>query len=349
MLPALRGYRNFLEREILPHSRNRPGVDGLRDGAACYQAMIASHTGLEETPEAIHQLGLQEVARIQAEMQTLATEMGAADPAALMAALDARPDQHAADAEALLAYNRDLLARAQAALPRAFGRLPKTPIELKALEAFRAADAPAAYYYGAPDDGSRPAYYYLNTHDATERLLYQMPALAFHEAVPGHHLQIALAKETLDLPMFMRESGNSAFTEGWALYAERLARELDLYRTPEERFGALTYEIWRAARLVVDTGLHAKGWRRQEAIDYLNGLLGHDEGEIINEVDRYIAWPGQALAYKVGELEIRRLRAEAEAARGTNFDLRAFHDRVLRNGSVPLRVLRADIEAWLKE
>jgi uncharacterized protein (DUF885 family) len=218
---------------------------------------------------------------------------------------------------------------------------------VKAIEDFRDKDAPAAYYYSAPDDDSRPAYYYVNTYQPETRLLYKMAALAFHEAVPGHHLQIALTSENGALPVFQRHVGQTAFVEGWALYAEHLADELGLYQTPEEKLGALTYEMWRAVRLVVDTGLHAKGWTRDQAIEYMVSHTGHRREEATNEVDRYITWPGQALAYKIGELEIRRLRDEARQKLGGRFDLAAFHDHVLRSGAVPLTTLRHEIEAWV--
>lgn len=345
--PALTAYRDLLTNEILPASREAPGIDGLPGGEACYAAAIARHTGLTHDAETIHRIGLDEVMRIRGEMQAIAVELGHFTIQGALAALAADPTQIRDDAGALLDHNTALLDRARAELPRAFGRLPKTPVELKAIEAFRAPDAPAAYYYSAPEDGSRPAYYYLNTHDPRSRLLYKMPALAWHEAIPGHHLQIALAREADALPVFMQNTGFTAFTEGWALYAEKLAGELGLYRTPAERMGALTYEIWRAARLVIDTGLHHRGWSRQQAIDYLEAHTGHAENEVVNEIDRYIVWPGQALAYKLGQLEISNLRAQAEAALGPRFDLKAWHDRLLLDGAVPLSVLRRTMQAWV--
>jgi uncharacterized protein (DUF885 family) len=345
--PALRGYQAFLQTRVLPRARTVVGISYLPDGAACYRSQIRRHTGLALTADEIHEIGLAEVDRIRREMETLAAEMGGAELESFMADLSERPEQRGKSSEALLAYNRDLVKRATAALPRAFVRLPGGKVEVKPIEAFRAADAPAAYYYRAPEDGSRSAIYFLNTHAPESRLLYKMPALAFHEAVPGHHLQIALAAERRELPEFMRHGGSTAFTEGWALYAESLAGELGLYQTREEQLGALSYEIWRAARLVVDTGLHAMDWSRDQAIDYLAFQTGHDHGEVVNEIDRYITWPGQALAYKLGQLKISDLRRRAEGLLGDGFDLRAFHDRVLRNGSIPLDVLEAQIVRWL--
>jgi len=339
---GLRTYLDFLKAELLPKTRDAVGVTAMPNGAACYEASIRYHTGLEQTPDEIHAIGVAEVKRIEAAMKVVAKTRALPQ---YLARLKTRPDQHRDTREALVAYNEQILARAQEVLPQAFGRLPQTPVALKQIEAFREKDAPAAYYYPAPDDGSRPAYYYLNTYQPRTRLLYKMPALAFHEAVPGHHLQVALANENDALPRFMRRIGHTAFVEGWALYAEALAGELGLYRTPEERLGALTYEMWRAARLVVDTGLHTKGWGRRRAIEYLVRYTGHDEGEVRNEIDRYIIWPGQALAYKLGQLEISRLRAEAEARLGDRFDLRDFHDSLLENGAVPLSVARRLLEA----
>jgi len=234
-----------------------------------------------------------------------------------------------------------------ARLTPAFLNHAAAPCDLKEIEEYRAAAAPAAYYYAPPDDGSRPGYFYVNTWDLPSRPRYTMAALAYHEAVPGHHLQIAIQQE-LDLPDFRRHQGFTAFTEGWALYAERLAGEVGGYPDPYAEFGRLTFEGWRAARLVVDTGIHAFGWSRERAIDYLLQNLGLSEHDVISEVDRYIAWPGQALAYKIGELEIRRLRTEAERELGDAFDLRAFHDAMLENGALPLDVLRRRMERWME-
>jgi len=345
--PGLTAYRDAIRDEVQPRAREGAGVASLPGGAACYEASIASTLGLDRAPDELHALGLAEVERIRARMETLAHAQGAPSADTWLAALNQRQDQHFESAEALLAYNTGLVQRAQAALPAAFGRLPKTPIEVTPIEAFRDKDAPAGYYYSAPEDGSRPAAYYVNTYQPETRPRYTMAALAFHEAVPGHHLQIALAAENKALPRFQREVGLTAFVEGWALYAEGLAGELGLYQTPEEELGALTYEMWRAVRLVVDTGLHARGWTRQQALDYLVAQTGKDPGEAANEIDRYIVWPGQALAYKVGQLEILRLREDARTRLGDRFDLRAFHDEVLAHGAVPLPTLDRLVTAWV--
>ncbi len=356
--PGLKAYRDVLRKEVLPRARAGVGVSELPDGTACYAARIKQYTGLESSAEELHRLGLSEVERLQGEMREIVAAKGSGPGAGAKAKVDLRAwfearakakDQRLASAEALLAYNRDLVARATAALPKAFGRLPKTPIEVKAIESFREKDAPAAYYYSAPKDGSRPAYYYVNTYDPASRPLYNMAALAFHEAVPGHHFQIALANENGALPEFQRQLGQTAFVEGWALYAEGLAGELGLYRSDEERLGAMNYELWRAVRLVVDTGMHAKGWSREKALRYFLANTGHTKIEAANEIDRYILWPGQALAYKVGQLQIREMRYEAERSLGERFSLPAFHDRLLSHGGVPLSTARSDIERWIKE
>ncbi len=344
---GLKAYHDFLKTELLPHAREAVGVGALSIGRACYAAEIESATGLKLDPEDVFKQGEAEVERITKEMEALVKASGGKDVATYLHDLPLRKDQYLDSPAALLDYNRELMTRALRALPRAFGHLPRTVIEVKAIESFRDKDAPIAYYYQAPEDGSRPAYYYVNTFAAGTRVLNKMPALAFHEAVPGHHLQIALANENRNLPAFQRQMGVTAFIEGWALYAEGLADELGLYRTADEKMGQLAFEIWRAARLVVDTAMHAKGWSRQQAIDYMVAKTGIRVEEVQNEVDRYITWPGQALAYKTGELEIRKLRAYAQAKLGARFDLRAFHDHLLAHGAVTLPTARTLIEAWV--
>lgn len=343
-------YRDFLKNEYLARARGEVGVKALPIGEACYAFMIRAHTGSEVAPQKLHQLGLDELARIHGEMAKIIREVdGTTDVAAFLAAIPKRKDQYMATGAELLLHNQKLLARAAEALPRAFGRLPKIPCEVKAIEPYREKDAPAAYYYGAPDDGSRPAYYYLNTFEPETRPLYDMEALAFHEAVPGHHLQIALAQELKDVPDFRRHTGQTAFIEGWALYAEGLADELGLYSGPLTRFGMLNYEAWRAARLVVDTGMHALGWTREQALSFMGKNTALHLEDAANEIDRYIVWPGQALAYKVGQLTFRELRADAEKRLGAKFDLRAFHDAALAQGAVPMATLRREMARWIAE
>jgi len=344
--PAMKAYRDFLKAELRPAARKQAGIGGFPDAAGCYAARIREESGTDKTAEQIHAIGVTEVARIQNEIRTLAKLPAGAPVRPAFDALGQKKEMFLPTREAVLEHNRKLVARAQAALPRAFNRLPKTPIEVKALEPFREKDAPAGYYQSAPKDRSKPAYYYSNTYEPQTRPLWNMAALAFHEGVPGHHLQIALAEENTSIPEFQRRLGPTAFVEGWALYSERLAFELGLYESTEEKMGALNYEAWRAVRLVVDTGLHTKGWSREEALAYFLANTGHTKIEAENEIDRYIMWPGQALAYKMGQLEILDMREEAKRTMGTRFDDRAFHDRLLSHGAVPMPAARRDLREW---
>lgn len=345
--PAWRRYSIFLRDTYLGAAREDVGLSSNPDGQACYAALIRTHTGSDMSPEEIHQLGINELEELHGQMNGIAVEQGFDDWQTYFARLQASPDQYLGTAAELLAHNEALVKRAEAALPQAFGRLPPIPVNVKALEDFRDRDGPAAYYHAASADGSRPAYFVVNTHEPRARPLFNMEALAFHEAVPGHHLQIAIAQSLSGLPELRRHLHTTAFTEGWALYAELLADELGLYSGPAARVGMLNYQAWRAARLVVDTGIHARGWSRARAVTFLqeNVVLPHEEIE--NEIDRYIAWPGQALAYMIGRLEFQRLRRRAETTLSDDFDRRDFHDAVMVNGAVPLTVLRELVSDWL--
>ncbi|MBH25610.1 MAG: hypothetical protein CMH57_14395 [Myxococcales bacterium] len=346
--PAMNRYLALLKSEILPQARESVGVSALPGGAACYQEKIERSTGMDAAADEIHAIGLSEVERILKEMEALIRSTGSQSGVeAHLAELNKAPDLRLDSRDAILEYNRQLIDRAMKQLPKAFETIPEAKVEVIPIPETQERDAPAAFYVGPPADGSRPAYYYVNTYKPPTRPTWTMAALAFHEAVPGHHLQNALSSENDDLPRFQREVGMTAFGEGWALYAESLAGELGLYHTPEEQMGALSYEMWRAVRLVVDTGMHAKGWSRQEALDYLIKHTSKDPEEAANEIDRYIVWPGQALAYKIGQLEIEGLREEARSALGERFDLAAFHTVVLSSGSVPLKTLRRNVEAWI--
>ena len=349
MLPALARYQQVLEGEVLPRARTQPpGIRDLPGAAAAYAWAIRSHTRAGLEADRIHRLGLDEVARIRAEMEKIAADRGHRGPLeGFFATLRADKAQWFGSRDELLAAAKRLLAQATARLPDLFGRLPKSVCEVWAIEAHREKDAVAAFYHGPPEDGSRPGVYYVNTHAPETRPRYNLPALTLHEAVPGHHLQIALALEATDLPPFRRHGHFTAYVEGWALYSERLGIEMGCYPDDLSRFGMLTYEAWRACRLVVDTGLHHMGWTRDQALDYMRKNLALTDTEIVNEVDRYIIWPGQALAYKIGQLEILALRDEAKAALGPRFDLRAFHDTILAPGAVPLEVLRRIVERWV--
>ena len=347
VLPGLRRYRDFLANELLPRSRTEPGLWTLPAGDACYAALVAHHTGTKRTPQELHDLGVKTLASIEDEMEQIARSEGAPSAKEYRARLDRTPEQFRKTADSLLQWNRATLARAQAALPRAFGRLPKRPIDTRAIEAYRAASSPPAFYQPAPDEDSRPAIYYVNTLRPQTRALYNEEALCFHETVPGHHLQIALAQELRELPDFRRLSGETAFVEGWALYTERMSdQDLHLYSGSAARFGMLGYQAWRASRLVVDTGMHALKWNRERALQYLREHTTLAPDEAANEIDRYAIHPAQALAYMVGELELFRLREEARKRLGDRFDLRGFHDAVLGHGAVPLSSLERIVAAY---
>jgi uncharacterized protein (DUF885 family) len=347
LFPALQRYLTFLKQEYLPVARETVGVSANRDGLECYATRIKALTGFELTPEEIHRIGLEELAKNEAQMKEVSQRLiGTDDLHALKEKLRADEKEHVSTPPELLEYDRLLVERAEAILPKLFGHLPSRRVEVKPLEAFREKNAPAAYYEEGAWDGSRAGSYYVNTYDTPHRLLFQREALAFHEAVPGHHIQLTLAQEVRGVPAFRREVGQSAFVEGWAHYAELLADEQGLYSGDEARFGMLSDQALRAARLVVDTGLHAQGWTREQAIQFLLDHTAEPPDESAREVDRYIVWPAQALAYKLGQLEILKLRSEAREALGERFDLRAFHDAVLANGAVPLPVLRRLIGQW---
>jgi uncharacterized protein (DUF885 family) len=346
--PGLKAYLQFLKTTYLPAARPAVGVSANPDGPRCYAYRIRHSTTLDRDPKALADLGTKELAAIQVQMKAISKSMGGTDDlVAFIAQLKADKSQYVATREGLLDAHRKILERATAALPKAFGLLPARPPEVKPIEEYREREAVAAYYYAGPDDGSRPAIYYVNTYKPETRPLYDAEALAFHEAVPGHHLQISVAQNQKALPHFRREMGPDAYVEGWALYAERLSDEMGLYSSPAARFGMLNLEAWRACRLVIDTGMHAFGWTRQQAIDFLTKNTALPEPEAVNEVDRYIADPGQALAYKVGQLEIVALRDEAKKRLGDRFDLRAFHDRFLEVGAVPLPIARKWMTDWL--
>jgi uncharacterized protein (DUF885 family) len=348
--PAFARYRDLLRGEILPRARDdaHAGISNVPGGAACYALLIKVHTSLDLPAAEIHRIGLDELARVQGEMRALGKQALGTDalPEIRRRLLEDKSLRFRTREE-VEAQARATLARAQAAEPRFLGRLPRTPCVVKRIDAFEEKDSPAAYYRPAAVDGSRPGAYYVDTYEPETRPRFEAEALAFHESVPGHHVQIALAQELTGLPEFRKHLGVTAFVEGWGLYAEGLADELGLYSGPLERLGRLSFSAWRAIRLVVDTGVHALGWSRDRAIAFMEENAALSRENVVNEVDRYIAWPGQALAYKLGELEIRRLRADAQQRLGAGFDLRAFHDALLDGGAVSLPVLRAQIDDWV--
>jgi len=350
--PAFARYRSLLAGRVLPRARDddHPGLGWVPGGAEAYRVRIRRETSLDLEPEAIHAIGLAVVARIRGEISELGQRVfGTADVAEIQERLRNSPQMHFTSRDEVEAKARESLDRARAAMVQAFGRLPQAPCEVVRVPPHEEADTTIGYYNGPAADGSRPGRYFINTSLPETRPRYEAEVLAYHESIPGHHLQISIAQELQGLPMLRRTGGNTAFVEGWALYCERLCDELGLYSGDVDRLGMLSFDAWRASRLVVDTGLHALGWSRRQAIDYMveNTLLA--ENNVANEVDRYIAWPGQALAYKLGQREILALRERAREVLGPAFELAGFHDRVLENGAVTLPVLRAQIEAWLAE
>jgi uncharacterized protein (DUF885 family) len=350
VLPALRRYDDFLRAEILPAARppERAGLAALPGGQECYKKMIRAHTSLDMTADEVHALGLEQVAKFRSDLAALGQKVfGTSDIKEIQKRLRTSPDMHFRTAEEVEAKARESLARAQAAVPKWFGKVqPHARCAVEVMGMHEAPYSTIAYYSHPSPDGKRPGVYKINTYRPETRPRYEAEALAFHESVPGHHLQIAIAQELQGIPEFRKHQGVTAFVEGWGLYAERLADEMGLYSSDLDRIGMLSYDAWRACRLVVDTGLHAKGWSRQQAIDYMveNTLLA--ENNIVNEVDRYLTRPGQALAYKLGQLEILKLREEAKQRLGDRFDIRDFHDVVLGAGAVPLPALRERVERY---
>jgi len=348
VVPGYQALLDFLQAEYLPAARQGIAATELPGGPAFYDHRIRYYTSLELTAEAIHATGGAEVERIRAEMDQAIHKSGFHGSFhQFIEFLRTDPRFYVTTAAQLLKETALVLKKMDGELPRLFGTLPRRPYGIRPIPDFAAPGNTTAYYFPGPGDGTRAGFYYVNTYHLSSRPLYEIEALSLHEAVPGHHLQIALQQE-LDLPNFRRFEGSTAFTEGWALYAERLGLECGFYQDPYCDFGRLSYEMWRACRLVVDTGMHALGWTRQQAIDFMAKNTSLTLLNITNEVDRYIAWPGQALAYKIGELKIRQLRSHAEQALGAGFDLRLFHDVVLRNGAVPLDVLEDLVNGWIK-
>ena len=348
VLPAIRRLRDYLENDYLAHTRPSVGLSALPNGAAWYAYCVRLHTTTSLTPQQVHELGLSEVARIRAAMERLKTQVGhTGDLRSLFEKLRGDPRFVASDVEALLAGYRDLKSRVASAMPRQFAIAPKADFEIRPVEAFREQSAASASYRPGSPDGKRPGVFYVNTWDLPSRPTYLMQAIYLHEAVPGHHFQVSLAQEMDELPRFRRHAEFTAYDEGWGLYAESLGRELGLYDDPYSELGALMMEVWRAVRLVVDTGLHSQGWTREQAIDYMRANTSIGRADIVAEVERYIAQPGQALAYKVGEIRIRALRRESERTLGARFNVREFHTQVLAGGSLPLSVLEEQIRRWL--
>jgi uncharacterized protein (DUF885 family) len=346
--PAQRGLVTFLEREYGPKARPALGLSSLPDGKRYYAYLARSYTTTQMTPEAIHALGLLEVARIRAEMEKAVAETGFKGSfPEFLAFLRHDPRFYPTSREALMAQAKATAARIDGKLPSLFGHLPKLPYEVRPAPAeVEESYTSARYWTGSPETGS-PGIYIVNTSHLDQRPLYELPVLTLHEAIPGHHTQIALAQENKAIPVFRRSEDLTVFVEGWALYAEGLGEEMGIYRDPYERFGRLSFDMWRACRLVVDTGLHWMGWSREQARACLADNTALSDKNIDVEIDRYIGDPGQALAYKLGQLKIAELRRRAEAALGAKFDVRAFHDLILDEGPLPLDMLEARVDGWI--
>ncbi len=350
IVPAYRRFIRYFNDTYLPASRDSIGASSLPNGEAFYEYRARTFTTTQMTPDEIHRLGLNEVKRIRNEMQLVIDELEFDGSFAdFLHFLRTDPQFYYDTPEELFEGYLAVSKRIDPELVKLFGKLPRMPYGLRPIPDNIAPDTTTAYYNQPAADGSRPGYYYVNLYRPEVRPKYEMEVLSVHEAVPGHHLQIALQMELEEMPEFRKYIDFTAFTEGWGLYSESLGYEMGLYRDPYSRFGALTYDMWRAVRLVVDTGMHYKGWTRQQAIDFFMDNAAKTEQDIVNEIDRYISWPGQALGYKIGQLKMLELRRKSEMALGDDFDIRAFHDELLGGGALPLEVLETRMNRWLAE
>ncbi len=348
VLPAYVNFTRFVREDYAPHGRTQIGVWSLPIGTERYAFRVRSSTTTRMSPEEIHQLGLSEVARIEAQQLEIAKALGYSDLKTFKASLKTNPKVHATSREQILDQYRHFEEQMSAKLPQLFGRLPKAKLEVRPVEAFREKQASTSYDQGTPD-GSRPGHIMVNTYDFANQLTITNESTAYHEGVPGHHMQISIAQELPGLPPFRQQAGYTAYVEGWALYAERLGKEVGFYQNPYNDFGRLDDEMLRAIRLVVDTGIHYKKWDRQQVVDFMREHSSTNEATIQSETDRYIAWPAQALAYKIGQLTILRLRDHAKQELGDKFDIKAFHDEVLGAGALPMDVLERRINAWIAQ
>jgi uncharacterized protein (DUF885 family) len=349
VLPAYVRFAKFVKEEYAPKGRTEVGMWSLPDGEARYALAVKEVTTTDLTPEQIHQIGLKEVARIEGEMLEIATKLGYKDLKSLNAAIEADPKHHYRSREEILAAYRKYIDQMYARLPQLFGRLPKAKVEVMATEEFREKEASGAEYQTGAPDGSRPGRVQVNTGEAEKRKTLTTESTAYHEGVPGHHMQLSIAQELPTLPPFRQQGGYTAFVEGWALYSERLGKEVGFYQDPYSDYGHLQDEMLRAIRLVVDTGFHYKHWTRDQVVRFFHDHSAVDEVEVQSETDRYIVWPGQALAYKIGQLKILELREKAKKELGARFDIREFHDQVLGAGALPLDVLGEQIDRWIAE
>jgi uncharacterized protein (DUF885 family) len=346
--PAIIRYRDFLQQEYLPKAREALGVSANPDGLACYRAAVRGFATIDVPPDSVFAMGLREMARVEAEMRTIAARsFGAESLSTLLPRLRTDPRYTFRTSQEIIDSSSAVIARGKAAMGKWFGRLPRAEVVIQPYPEFRQKAGAPGQYQSAPDDGSRPATFLINPSQPTKQSRAAIENTAIHEAIPGHHLQVALAKEHKDLHRLVRYSFNSGFGEGWALYAERLGDEMGLYSSDLGRLGMLSSEAFRSARMVIDAGIHTKGWTREQALDYLLGHTVLSRNVAEGEIDRYISWPGQAPSYMIGRTEIMMLRVKAREALGTKFDIRTFHDRVLEGGTIPLVLLRARIERWI--
>jgi uncharacterized protein (DUF885 family) len=347
VLPSYQRFAKFLKVDYVPKGRKDPGIWAIPDGDAYYAFRIRQSTTLNKTAAEIHQIGLDEVKRDEAEMLVIVHKLGFADLKSFNEALKANPKEHPTSKEQLIDAFRGYIAQMQPKLPQLFGTLPKAKLEVVEMPSYIAKDQAEAFYDQGSADGKRPGKVDVNTYNFAERSLAGVEAVAYHEGIPGHHLQISIAQELTGLPEFRKQSYYTAYTEGWALYSERLGKEIGFYQDPYSDYGRLEADIWRAIRLVVDTGVHSQHWTRQQMIDYFHAHTAMDDTNIQAEVDRYIAWPGQALGYKMGQLKILELRDRAKTALGPKFDIKAFHDEVLDSGALPMDVLDQRVSDWI--
>jgi uncharacterized protein (DUF885 family) len=347
--PAYVRFGKFLKAQYIPGGRNDPGIWALPDGDAYYRFLVKQSTTTDLTPEQIHQLGLDQVKQDEDQLLAIAHKLGFADIKALQNAATHNPKLFPTSKEQLLDAYRGYLDRMRPKLPQLFGRLPKAPLVVMPVPAYSEKDEAAAYYdHGAPD-GSRPGMVFVNTYQFETRSLADVEDRAYHEGLPGHHLQISIAQELTGVPEFRKYLEYTAYTEGWGLYAEQLGKDVGFYQDPYSDYGRLEGDIWRAVRLVVDTGVHSKHWTRQQMVDYFHDHSAVEETGVQAEVDRYIAWPAQALGYKVGQLKFLELRAKAQQALGDKFNLSAFHDQVLDSGALPLDTLEQRVDSWIAQ
>ncbi len=347
--PAYTRFATFIRDEYAPAGRTEPGVWSLPEGDARYANLVEGSTTTKMTPEEIHQLGLREVTRIEGEMLTIAKQLGFSDVKSLNASIDANPALHVKSRQQILDLYTRYIAQMNAKLPQLFGLLPKAKVEVTAIEDYREKSASGAEYNPGTPDGSRPGMVKVNTGDFEKRTTLDIETTAYHEGVPGHHMQISIAQELPQLPPFRAQGGNTAYIEGWALYSESLGRDLGFFQDPYNLYGHLQDEMLRAIRLVVDTGFHYKRWTRDQVVQFFHDHSGIDEVTVQSETDRYIAVPSQALGYKIGQLKIKELREKSKARLGAKFDLRAFHDQILGAGSLPLDVLEQRIDSWIQK